>query len=228
MQSTIRKTDIEVKTDVLSELNYEPGLKVTDIGVLVSEGAVTLNGYVGSYGEKVDAVRACKRVSGVVAIADDIEVRFVAPNTHTDSEIAASAAHQINSCMLIPPGAVQLTVRDGWIMAEGQVEWWYQKNAVENILKYVLGMRGLKNRMTIKPVVTTVDVKATITAALSRLAVLDCKKINVETDGGKVVLRGTVRTYAERDEAERAAWGASGVNMVENHIRVEFWGFGAQ
>lgn len=226
MQSTIVKTDTEVKTDVLSELNYEQTVKVTDIGVLVNQGAVTLMGFVGSYGEKVDAVRACKRVSGVVAIADEIEVRMVAGTTHTDSDIAASAAHQIRSCMLIPAGVVQLTVRDGVITAEGQVEWWYQKNAVENVLKYVLGMKGLNNWMTIKPAVTPVDVEASITSALSRLALLDAKKIKVETKAGQVVLRGSVRTYAERDEAERAAWAAAGVIKVENHIKVEFWGFG--
>jgi osmotically-inducible protein OsmY len=226
MQTTIVKTDIEVKSDVLSELNYEPTVKVTDIGVLVNQGAVTLIGYVGSYGEKVDAVRACKRVSGVLAIADEIEVRIVAGSSHSDSEIAASAAHQISACLLIPAGLVQLTVRDGWITAEGQVEWWYQKNAVENVLKYVIGMKGLNNWMTIKPVVTPVDVEVSITSALSRLALLDAKKIKVETNAGQVVLRGSVRTYAERDEAERAAWAAAGVIKVENHIKVEFWGFG--
>ena len=220
MKSDIKKSDTELKSDVLAELKYEPSVKVTDIGVLVKDGVVTLNGYASSYGEKWDAVRAAKRVAGVKAIADDIEVKLPDSQRRTDGDIAAAAANQIDWSTTIPTGAVEVTVREGWITLEGEVEWWYQKNAAENVVQYLAGVKGVTNLITIKPKLAPAEVETAIKSAFERNALLDATKIQVETSGNKVVLRGKVRNYAERDEAERAAWAAPGVFSVDNQLQV--------
>jgi osmotically-inducible protein OsmY len=138
MKSNLKKSDVELKTDVLAELKYEPGVAVTDIGVLVKDGAVTLNGYVTSYGEKWDAVRATKRVAGVNAIADDIQVKLRDSLRRTDGEIAAAAVKQINLVSTaIPPEDIGVTVREGRITLDGEVEWWYQKNSAESAVQFL-------------------------------------------------------------------------------------------
>ena len=220
MKSNIKKTDTELKKDVLAELKYEPSVKVTDIGVLVNDGAVTLNGYASTYGEKWDAVRAAKRVAGVKAIADDIEVKLADSPRRTDGDIAAAAANQIDWSTTIPTGTIEVTVREGWITLEGEVEWWYQKDAAENAVRYLAGVKGVSNLITIKPKVASAEVATAIKSAFERNALLDANKIQVETSGNKVVLRGKVRNHAERDEAERAAWGAPGVWSVDNKLKV--------
>jgi osmotically-inducible protein OsmY len=226
MKSNITKSDTELKKDVLAEFEYEPGVNVTDIGVLVKDGAVTLNGYATSYGEKWDAVRVAKRVAGVKAIADDIEVKLPGSQRRTDGDIAAAAAHQINWSTTIPSGTVEVTVREGWITLEGEVEWWYQKNAAENVVLHLAGVKGVSNLITIKPKLVPAEIETVIKSAFERNALLDAKKIQVETSGNKVVLRGKVRNHAEREEAERAAWAAPGVFSVDNQLKVEWsWGF---
>lgn len=220
MKSNIKKTDTELKKDVLAELKYEPSVKVTDIGVLVNDGAVTLNGYASTYGEKWDAVRAAKRVAGVKAIADDIEVKLPDSQRRTDGDIAAAAANQIDWSTTIPTGTIEVAVREGWITLEGEVEWWYQKDAAENAVRYLAGVKGVSNLITIKPKVASAEVATAIKSAFERNALLDANKIQVETSGNKVVLRGKVRNHAERDEAERAAWGAPGVWSVDNKLKV--------
>jgi len=224
MTSVIEKSDTDLQRDVLAELKYEPRVKVTDIGVLVKDGAVTLNGYATSYGEKWDAVCAAKRVAGVTAIADDIEVKLPDSRRRTDGDIAAAAAHQIDWSTTIPAGAVKITVREGWITLEGQLDWQYQKNAVEDAVRYLAGVKGVNNLITIKPKVASAAVATAIRSAFERNAVLDAKKIEVETSGNEVTLRGKVRSYAERDEAERAAWAAPGVFWVDNQLKVKWFG----
>lgn len=226
MKSNVNKSDAELKTDVLAELKYEPSVTVTDIGVLVTDGAVTLNGYVTGYAEKGNAVRAAKRVAGVKAIADDIEVRLPTSQRRTDGEIASAAANQINLSTTIPTGTAAVTVRDGRITLEGQVEWWYQKNAAEDAVQHLAGVNSVTNLLTIKPKLEPEEVEAGIKASFERNALLDAETIRVETSGNKVVLRGKVRSYAERDEAERAAWAATGVSSVDNLLEVDWsWGF---
>ena len=176
MKSNIKKSDTELKTDVLAELKYEPSVKVTDIGVLVKDGAVTLNGYATSYGEKWDAVRAAKRVAGVKAIADDIEVKLPDSLRRTDGDIAAAAANQINWSTTIPTGTVGVTVREGWITLEGEVEWWYQKTAAENAVRYLAGVKGVTNLITIKPKVAPAAVATAIKSAFERNAILDANE----------------------------------------------------
>jgi osmotically-inducible protein OsmY len=226
MKSNTKKSDAELKADVLAELNYEPGVQVTNIGVLVKNGAVTLNGYVTNYGEKWHAVRATKRVAGVHAIADDIEVKLLDSVRRTDGEIAAAAANQINSLSTtIPPDDVEITVREGRIILEGEVEWWHQKNSAETAVQYLAGVKGVNNLITIKPKLSSVGIETDIKSAFKRNALFDAKKIQVETSGSKVILRGRARNYGEREEAERVAWAAPGVHSVDNQVQIE-WDFG--
>ena len=226
MLSTTEKTDSEIKNDVLSELKYEPSVKVTDIGVLVKDGSVTLNGFATSYGEKWDAVKVAKRVAGVRAIADDIEVKFPESMRRNDGDIAIAAANNIEWLSWAVPGkTVQVTVREGWITLEGQVEWWYQKEAAENTVRYLSGVKGVSNQIAINPKLSATKVEATIEAALKRSALLDADQIEVETSGNKVTLTGKVRSYHEYDEAERIAWAAPGVNLVDNDLTVQWSSF---
>lgn len=222
MINTFDKTDTEIKTDVLSELKYDPSLKVTEIGVLVTDGIVTLNGYATSFDEKLAAVHAVKRVAGVVAIADDIELHIPDANHRTDGEIAAAAAHKIAWATTIPTGTVQITVRNGWIILEGEVEWWYQKNAAETVMRSISGVHGVSSSISIKPTDKIAAVGMGIEAAIDRNAMLDASKIRVEIVGSKVILHGTVRTLAQREEAERIAWAAQGVFSVEDHLAVKW------
>jgi osmotically-inducible protein OsmY len=223
MLNTFYKTDTEIKTDVLSELKYDPSLKVTDIGVLVTDGTVTLNGYTTSFDKKLAAVQAVKRVAGVVAIADDIELRIPDVNHRTDGEIAAAAAHQITWSTTIPKGTVEITVRNGWIILEGEVEWWYQKNAAELVVRHLSGVYGVSNSISIKSTDKIPPVGMDIEAAIDRNAMLDASKIRVEIIGSKVILHGTVQRMTQREEAERIAWATEGVFSVEDHLAVKWY-----
>ena len=224
MANTSRKTDTELKTDVLSELKYEPGIKIAEIGVWVKDGTVTLNGSVSSYSDKNKAVSAVKRIAGVKAIADDIAIKLMNPMNYTDGDIAASAIMHIDSCTLVPTNSINVTVRHGWITLDGEVEWGYQKNAAANVVKHLSGVKGLFNSVLIKPKLTpsAMSVETAIKSAFTRNALLDANKVQVEIDEGKVILRGNVRNFAELDEAERVAWAAPGVSMVENHLMVNW------
>jgi len=221
--SKVYKTDAQLKTDILSELEFEPSVKATDIGVLVKDGTVTLNGYATSYGEKYNAVTATKRVAGVTAIADDIEVKFPDSMRRTDGDIAATADAAIKWSTSVPKDSVQVIVRDGWITLEGAVEWWYQRNSAEDLVQYLSGVAGVSNNIAIKPVLSAADIAVSIKAAFERSSLLDATKIQVETSGSQVTLRGKVRNYAEREEAERVAWAAPGAYSVDNQISVSWF-----
>jgi VCBS repeat-containing protein len=225
MLATTEKTDTELKTDVLAELKYEPSVKVTDIGVQVKDGVVTLIGNVSNYFEKWNAVRATKRVAGVKAIADDIKVHLSEFMNRTDTDIAAAAVDRLDWNLTIPKGTVKITVSDGQLTLEGQVEWYYQKESAENDIQHLTGVKEVFNRITIKPTQTHTNIESNIISAFKRNAILDAKKIQVQSDGNRVTLRGKVKSYAERDEAERTAWAAPGVYSVDNQIKVEwYWG----
>lgn len=222
MKTLIQKTDSELKTDVLFELKYEPSVKVTDIGVLVQDGTVTLNGLATSYGERWDAVRAARRVAGVRAIADDIVVQISGPAFRTDGDLATAAAKQIEWSTNVPPGSVEVTVRDGWITLTGEVEWWYQKDNAAIVIRYLSGVKGVNNCIAIQPRLAAGEIESAIGAAFARNALLEARKIQIVTSGNAVTLRGEVRNAAERDEAERVAWAAPGVRDVSNEILVEW------
>lgn len=216
----IEKTDIELQNDVLSELTYDPSVKVSDFGVVVKNGTVTLNGYATSYHEKREAVRAAKRVAGVKAIADDIEVQLPTSHHRTDSDIAEAVIKQIDWSTNLPTGSILATVRNGWVTLEGEVEWWYQKNAVGDLVKLLVGVKGVSNSISISPKVTKATVEADIQSAFKRSAMLDAKHIHVQISGNKVILGGKVRNYTEIEEAERVAWSEPGVTEVDNHLTV--------
>ena len=227
MKTLIEKSDTELKTDVLTELKYEPAVNVADIGVLVKDGTVTLNGFATSYGEKWNAVHAAKRVSGVNAIADDIVVKLPDSWERSDGDIAAAVASRLDWSSSVPERAATVMVRDGRVTLEGEVEWWYQKNAAENAVRDLTGVKGVTNLITIKPRLVASEIETSIEAAFERNALVDAEAVRVETSGNKVTLSGKVRNYAERDEAQRVAWAAPGVYSVDNLLTVESsWGFG--
>jgi osmotically-inducible protein OsmY len=197
-------------------------VKVTDIGVLVKNGTVTLNGHVSTFGEKWDAVSATKRVAGVNAIADDIEVSLRDSPPRSDADIAAAVANRIDWSPTITAGSIHVTVSEGWVTLEGAVEWWYQKNEVEKAVQHLSGVKGVSSQITIKPSLVPSDVEKAIMSAFKRNAILNADNIKVETTGNNVTLRGKVRNHAEQEEAGRAAWAAPGVASVDNQLSVKW------
>jgi osmotically-inducible protein OsmY len=211
-------SDLQLKKVVLAELESEPGINLEDVGVSVRDGIVTLTGSVRSYAEKLVVARAAKRLGGVRGLAEDIAVKLPESSRRADSEIGAAAADAIKWTAMLPEDAVEITVRDGWLRLEGAVGGWRQKSAAEEAVRNLAGLKGVTNRVLIKPTAAPVDVTGAIKAAFERHALLDARQMRVQTNGGKVVLRGNVRSFIEREEAERAAWAAPGVTEVENRI----------
>jgi osmotically-inducible protein OsmY len=213
------RSDNNIRDDVLLELKWDPKISsASDLAVGVKDGVVTLSGFVPSFWEKDAAEKAVKRVYGVKGIANDIEVKLFWQRT--DPEIARDAVHELDSHISIPSDRIKVTVKNGWVTLEGTVDWEYQKNLAKSAVKKLKGVTGVTNKIEIKPKVTPQEVKSKIEEALRRSAELDARRIRVEVDGSTVKLYGGVSSWAEREEAERAAWSAPGTTVVENHIIV--------
>lgn len=214
------KSDSEIERDVKEELTWDPDLDASDIAVSVKNGVVTLTGFVKSYADKYEAEAAAKRVAGVVAVANDIQVRMPSVDERPDPEIARDAVAAIKAQLPISSEKMKVVVKDGWITLEGEVEWQYQRATADNAVRRIKGVKGVTNLIQVKPHTEPNEIKKKIQEAFRRSAEIDANRIMVETNDGEVILKGTVRSWVEREEAERAAWAAPGVTNVIDEIVV--------
>lgn len=214
------KSDKELQDDVLEELTWEPAVNAAHISVSAKQGVITLTGHVPSYAEKYAAERAAERVYGVKAVANELDITLTGNTKRADEEIAAACFRAFEANYSVPDATIKVVVRAGAVTLDGEVEWQYQKDAVESSVRYLTGVTGVTNNIKIHPRVSPSDVKTKVEAALKRSAGIDARRISVEIRDRKVILHGNVRSRAERKEAQRAAWGAPGVTDVENDLMV--------
>jgi osmotically-inducible protein OsmY len=214
------RSDSEIERDVREELKWDPDLDAEDIAISVKDGVVTLAGFTKSYSDRLEAEHAAKRVAGVHAVANDIEVRLPSIDQRPDPDIARDAIANLKAQLPISHENIKVIVKDGWLTLEGAVEWQYQKTTAENAVRHVRGVKGVTNVISVKPKVEPTDIKRRIQEAFKRNAEVDANRITVETHGSEVILKGTVRSWIEREEAERVAWSAPGVTFVDDRIVV--------
>jgi osmotically-inducible protein OsmY len=213
-------TDKDLKQAVQNALDWEPSVDPGDIGVSSDNGVVTLRGNVRTFAEKQAAERAALRIFGVKAVANDLAVHLPTSFERTDTEVAQAAVTALKWNSVVPAARLTVTVSDGWITLKGNVEWQYQKDAAARSVRDLFGVKGVTNTIAVLPQVKPIDVRDKIEAAFKRSAEVDARRINVNATDGKIILTGTVRSYAERQEAERAAWAAPGVTQVEDHLTI--------
>jgi osmotically-inducible protein OsmY len=214
------KSDMDIKKDVEAELRWDPDIDPTDIAVSVKNGVVTLTGFVPTFLQRFEAEKDAKRVAGVVGVANDIEVRPATSEQRPDPEIAREAVEAIKRELPYSYQNIRVVVRDAWVTLEGEAEWNYQKERAEVAVRTVRGVKGVLNTIEVKPKAAPTEIKRKIEEALKRSAELDANNIQVEASDGEVVLKGTVHSWFEREQAERAAWQAPGVRKVEDRIAI--------
>ena len=213
-------SDMSLRQNVLDELEFDPAVDATKIGVAIDKGVVILSGHVGSYAEKIAAERTVQRVKGVRGVAQEIEVRYPNENKNADDEIAQRAAKILEWDSTVPPGKIKVKVEKGWITLSGEAEWQFQRQAAEAGVRKLSGVSGVMNMITVRPRVDAVNVKHRIEDALKRSAELQADAIRVAVAGGRVTLEGKVRAWRERNVAEQAAWAAPGVVAVEDRLTI--------
>lgn len=214
------KTDVQLKADVTDELAWDPAINATHVGAMVRDGVVTLAGHLDSFAEKHAVERAVRRVAGVRGIALDLDVKLSTEHQRTDSDIAGAATTGLALNTLVPRGQVKVEVEKGWVTLTGEVDWGYQLASAEQCIRPLAGVRGLFNKITVKPRVQSSDIASEITAALTRQATREARNIGIEVEGGIVTLSGKVHSMAEHDAAVGVAFSAHGVSHVVDHLQV--------
>lgn len=214
------KTDAQLQHDVIDELRWDPAVSSAGIGVAAENGVVTLSGSIDSYAKKYAAIRATERVAGMRAIADELDVVLPSSHKRTDADIAHAVVSTLEWDVQVPNDKVRARVDGGWVWLEGEVEWQYQSVAAEHAIRNLTGVRGVTNLLRVQSRATVPDVRQRIEKALTRHAELDARQIQVEASDGRVTLRGKVRSWAERQDAELAAWSAPGVTTVRDELLV--------
>lgn len=215
------KTDLEIQKDVMDELKWQPFLQAAEIGVAVKNGVVTLSGRVDNYGKKLTAENAAKKVAGVKAVAEDIQVGISPAYRKTDAEIAEAVLNALEWHTAIPDDRIKVKVEDGIVKLEGEVEWDFQRNSAKTAIQYLAGVRSVVNLISVRPKISADDLEKKIKAAFHRSATIDAAKVNVDVIGNKAILTGKVRSLAEKEEAENAVWAAPGVFNLESKLLVE-------
>ena len=215
------KNDLEIQQDVINHLKWQPSINSSNIGVAVKNGVVTLSGQVDTYYQKLAAENAAKKVTGVRAIAEDLQVGMSPAFHKTDAEIAESVLNALKWHSAVPENKIKVKVDDGFVTLEGQVEWEFQSSSAKSAVSNLLGVKNVINNIVIEPKLTATDVRSNICEALHRTATVDAGKITVSINGTKVILHGTVRSFAEKEDIEEAAWCSPGVTAIESHLTVE-------